>query len=151
MTTEIDQSLRDHAAPNTTFKKALNQGTVTAPETTVERVGISTKQIDYRFHQEKSDRQPTNVAKQLVERVDYLLEPLAIIENDPEDAEIQIRSSQPTTRDGAHHYYEMMVKPQGVSIHRYRAPAGQPRQSEEMQLTRESFQRLCEDLDHAAE
>ncbi|PQO30346.1 hypothetical protein DTL21_23595 [Bremerella cremea] len=145
----LRQSLDNHPAPNRKFETALNQGKVTATDLTVEKVGVSARQIDYRFNEVKSHEEATDVAENLVRRVDYLLEPLAIIERDPSGRQIQIRSQKPSSDGDTRRYYEMNVDHSGVSIERY-AAAGGDREQDEIHLTRESFERLCHDLDDAS-
>ena len=97
MSNAIRQSLDNHSAPNRKFETALNQGKVTATDLTVEKVGVSTRQINYQLNEVKSHAEATDVAENLVRRVDYLLEPLAIIERDPAGNQIQIRSQKPSS------------------------------------------------------
>lgn len=149
MTQDIRQQLDDHPAPNRKFETALNQGKVTASDLTVERVGVSTRQIDYRFGEGKNYAGARDVADDLVRRVDYLLEPLAIIESEPGDNQVQIRSEKPSRSGDDRRYYEMNVDGGGISIQRFKA-TGNSRENEDIQLTRESFERLCHDLDQAA-
>lgn len=149
MSNGIRQSLDNHPAPNKTFETALNQGKVTANDLTVEKVGVSTRQIDYRFNKAKSHAEATDVAENLVRRVDYLLEPLAIIERDASGSQIQIRSQKPSSDGQTRRYYEMNVDQSGISIERY-AATGSAREPDEIHLTRESFERLCQDLDDAS-
>lgn len=146
---DLRQCLDNHPAPNRKFETALNQGKVSATDLTVEKVGVSTRQIDYRFNEAKSDEAASDVAENLVRRVDYLLEPLAIIERDPRESQIQIRSQTPSTDGNSRRYYEVNVDRQGVSIERYQA-SGNSRENDDINLTRESFERLCRDLDDAA-
>lgn len=146
---DLRQCLDNHPAPNRKFETALNQGKVSATDLTVEKVGVSTRQIDYRFNEAKSDEAASDVAENLVRRVDYLLEPLAIIERDPRESQIQIRSQTPSTDGNSRRYYEVNVDPQGVSIERYQA-SGNSRENDDINLTRESFERLCRDLDDSA-
>lgn len=148
MTQDIRQRLDNHLAPNRKFETALNQGKVTATDLTVEKVGVSTRQIDYRFNEAKSHEAASDVAEELVRRVDYLLEPLAIIERDSSESKIQIRSQKPSTDGETRRYYEVNVDGQGVSIERYQA-SGKSRNNDDISLTRESFERLCRDLDEA--
>ncbi|WDI41189.1 hypothetical protein [Bremerella sp. P1] len=149
MSQDIRQRLDSHVAPNRKFETALNQGKVTATDLTVEKVGVSTRQIDYRFNEAKSHEGASDVAENLVRRVDYLLEPLAIIERDPSESKIQIRSQKPSSDGQARRYYEVNIDSQGVSIERYQA-SGKSRENDDINLTRESFERLCRDLDEAA-
>lgn len=143
----IQQCLDNHSAPNRRFETALNQGKVTATDLSVEKVGVSAREIDYRFNEPTSKEAAGEVSENLVRRVDYLLEPLAIIERDQADTQIQIRSRQPSTHADGGRYYEVNVDCQGVNIRRFHASEGS-RKSEEIHLTRESFERLCHDLDH---
>jgi len=149
MTQDIRQRLDNHPAPNRKFETALNQGKVSATDLTVEKVGVSTRQIDYRFNEAKSHEAASDVAENLVRRVDYLLEPLAIIEQDPSESQIQIRSEKPSTDGQTRRYYEVNVDGSGVSIERYQA-TGNSRENDDINLTRESFERLCRDLDDSA-
>ncbi len=149
MTQDIRQRLDNHPAPNRTFETALNQGKVTATDLTVEKVGVSTRHIDYRFNEAKSHEAANDVAENLVRHVDYLLEPLAIIERDPGESKIQIRSQKPSIDEQSRRYYEVSVDGHGVSIERYEA-SGNARENDDINLTRESFERLCRDLDEAA-
>ena len=149
MTQDIRQQLDNHPAPNRKFETALNQGKVTASDLTVERVGISTPRIDYRFSEPKHYGAAHDVADDVVRRVDYLLEPLAIIESDAGENQVQIRSAKPSQSGDDRRYYEMNVDGGGISIQRFKA-TGNSRENEEIHLTRESFERLCRDLDEAA-
>ena len=142
----IQECLDNHPAPNRTFETALNQGKVTAIDLSVEKVGVSAREIGYQFNQPKSKEAAGEVAENLVRRVDYLLEPLAIIERDQTGSQIQIRSRQPSTRTDGRRYYEVNVDRQGLNIRRFHAAEGS-RNREEIHLTRESFERLCHDLD----
>ena len=145
----IRQCLDNHPAPNRKFETALNQGKVSASDLTVEKVGVSARQIDYRFNQAKSHDEAVDVAEDLVKRVGYLLEPLAIIEQDASQSQIQIRSQKPTTDGDTRRYYEMNVDGSGVSLERYAASGG-TREADDIHLTRETFERLCQDLDDAS-
>lgn len=149
MSQDIRQRLDSHVAPNRKFETALNQGKVTASDLTVEKVGVSTRHIDYRFNEAKSHEAASDVAENLVRRVDYLLEPLAIIERDPSESKIQIRSQKPSHDGDSRRYYEVNVDGRGVSIQRYQS-SGNSRQNDDINLTRESFERLCHDLDEAS-
>ena len=149
MTQDLRQRLDNHSAPNRKFETALNQGKVTASDLTVEKVGVSARHIDYRFNEAKSDEAASDVAENLVRRVDYLLEPLAIIERDPRGSKIQIRSQKPSIDEQSRRYYEVNIDGHGVSIERYQA-SGNSRENDDINLTRETFERLCRDLDEAA-
>jgi len=93
-----------------------------------------------------SPLQRQSMADWLCQRVQYLLEPLRIIESDPDGADLQIRSSPPTQLPHTTSYYEAFVNAQGISLRRYAAPSGAGRQMIPMHLTREILARLVEDL-----
>lgn len=145
MSKNFQQCLDNHPAPNRRFETALNQGTVTAIDLTVEQVGISARRIEYRFAKPHSSEGATNIAEQLVRRVHYLQEPLAIIESDLH-GHVQVRSQKPTPQGNSRRYYEVNINPKEITVERFVASRGD-RTSQEIHLTRESFERLCHDLD----
>lgn len=151
MTYEIEKRLDDHLAPNKKFKMALDHGSVTATDVDVESIGVSAGAIDYHCRpvQGQAVAPPRQVAEHLVERVDYLQEPLAIIEDDIERSATQVRSRQPQAHPEGDRYYELVAKPGQVSVRRYRRQADGQREPIPLQLTRESFGRLCRDLDNS--
>ncbi|MBN1852735.1 MAG: hypothetical protein JW829_08420 [Pirellulales bacterium] len=87
------------------------------------------------------------VAKNLSDRVTYLLEPLGPIEVDDEKCVVQMRSLPPTQNDKKHSYYELLVQRGGsLSLSRYEKSAGNARQPVPADVTREVMQRLVSDF-----
>lgn len=95
-----------------------------------------------------SSDQLQELSTSIADRLQYLLEPIRLIECDP--TTMQVRSDPPSTEnDQSRHYYELLVKNNGLSLRRYQANSGQPRQPIAMSFTREVLRRLCNDLEDA--
>lgn len=88
------------------------------------------------------------LASELSERVNYLLEPITPIESDTEACVVQMRSTQPDrSGDGAASYYEVLVKTGGsVSLRRYEKPKGALRKPLAMTLTKEVIGKVAADF-----
>ena len=83
----------------------------------------------------------------LAQRLQYLMEPIAPVEFDGEAAVLQLRSVPPSQEDShTRSYYEVLVRPQEISLRRYTVSSGLPRRADEMHLTREICARLGCDL-----
>lgn len=87
-------------------------------------------------------------AGEVVRRVTYLLEPLAVLEYDAASQSVLVRSQPPTQTPDAIMYYEAVVGAPGhLSLKRYSAPKSDPgRQTVDLQMTHEVLRRLVEDL-----
>jgi len=84
----------------------------------------------------------------LTARLTYLMEPLVVLEHDPIDGEVEIRSQSPTSRSGRRAYYEVRLHPRGT-LRLSRVvydEATRRRQPASCQLTREALERLTDDL-----
>lgn len=151
MTHEIEKHLDDHLAPNKRFDMALDHGSVTATEVESESIGVSAEAIDYRRYADSraTSLPPRQVAERLVEQVNYLQEPLAIIEDDLEGSATQVRSTRPQAHPDGARYYELVAEPGHISVRRYQRQADGERKSIPMRFTREAFGRLCRDLDNS--
>jgi len=147
MRTGIQKCLDDHPAPNRTFVKALDHGTVSASDVTIEKVGVSAGKIQFSLPDDAPDAEPSQVAGKLIDTVDYLQEKLSIIEHDQQHSHVQIRSTKPTLTDFENRYYEIDVRPRDITVSRYCSRKGEPRHPTSVDLTRESFERFCRDLD----
>ena len=86
------------------------------------------------------------LAKALAERVQYLLEPLALIEVDPEGATVQLRSATPAQVENARAYYEVLAKPGTLHVCRYVTRPSAARELTSMHLTHEQLTRLLADV-----
>lgn len=89
------------------------------------------------------------IGEDLSRRVTYLLEPIAIIELDAEGVTVQLRSSPPSQDGGVTTYYELNINQDGLTLRRYQAQPGQPRQATPAHFTHEALRRLARDISAA--
>ncbi len=84
----------------------------------------------------------------LASRVTYLMEPLRVVETDPQGGEVQIRSQRPTPRDDQRSYYEVRLSRLGtLRMQRYVFDQEtRERRQTPCQLTREVLERLADDI-----
>ena len=81
-------------------------------------------------------------------RLTYLMEPLVVLEHDPIDNRVEIRSESPTRRSGRRTYYEVRLHPRGtLRLSRVSYDeATRRREPVSCQLTLEALERLADDL-----
>jgi hypothetical protein len=92
------------------------------------------------------------IAKNLSEKLSYLLEPVEPIEADAHTCTVQMRSNPPQKDDDGHSYYELLVKAGGeLSLERYRKEPGAKRTPLDATVTREVLLRLAGDFADAVE
>jgi hypothetical protein len=97
---------------------------------------------------QRSTDQLKTLSETIAEKMQYLLEPIRLIECE-EDA-MQIRSDPPSTEaDQSRRYYELLVKRRGLSLRRFEAVTGQRRRPVSMAFTREQLRRICNDFEDA--
>ena len=94
---------------------------------------------------------PANVpaqASEAVRRLNYLQEPLAVIESEDRRGRAILRSAAPRqTQSGGREYNEAVLDGGGsISIRRYRAEPGARRKGVPTNLSRETLGRLADDL-----
>ncbi len=84
----------------------------------------------------------------LTARLTYLMEPLVVLEHDPVDNQVKIRSESPTQRSGRRTYYEVRLYPRGaLRLSRVSYDeATRRREPTPCQLTLEALERLADDL-----
>jgi hypothetical protein len=70
---------------------------------------------------------------------------------DSQQQQVQVRSQPPQRAPQASFYYEVLVAPQAVTLRRFSAPKGQPRELIPMHLTREVAMRLVQDIGEAGD
>jgi hypothetical protein len=89
-----------------------------------------------------------NWAKGIAAKVTGLLEPLQVVEIDPQRAEALIRSNQPTRRGEALYYYELLLKgTRQALVRRYQAPKQDGRREQiPFTLTHEVLAKFAADL-----
>jgi hypothetical protein len=94
-------------------------------------------------------------AETIEKRVNYLMEPLKIIEMDSTTKAVQLRSEKPEMQDGRLSYYELVLKAgkwfgyrNHVSVQRYtQLPEEEPnRHPVSFPVTKKQFQKLVDDL-----
>ncbi|MGL4514564.1 MAG: hypothetical protein ACRCT8_15860 [Lacipirellulaceae bacterium] len=87
------------------------------------------------------------VADRITLRVKYLLEPLAPVEFDDEQAVVQLRSVDPPRDAQGPTYYEVLVTTGGaVTLRRYHKAPGAPRSVVPATVTREVLRKLVDDI-----
>ncbi|MEK6233903.1 MAG: hypothetical protein N2C14_04250 [Planctomycetales bacterium] len=88
------------------------------------------------------------IAEGLSRRLSYLLEPIAVLEADSQEAAVLIRSQPPGADAESVAYYELMLRRGGsASLRRFRKDSSGPRLPIACQVTLEVFERLVIDLD----
>jgi hypothetical protein len=86
-------------------------------------------------------------AENLALRLNYLNEPIAVVEIDAVASSAQLRSSRPKPLTSAIEYFEVLVAKDGAaSIFRYHHPVAQSRTEVPFTLTLETLARLVDDL-----
>jgi hypothetical protein len=109
-------------------------------------VGIQADALRFK-NQDTTHRDAATTAGKLAERINYLLEPLAVIEKDRRRA--MLRSEAPADGRADGDYYEMWVEPDGLSVERYHGEPGQRREPRPVSLTWEQADRLARDVEAA--
>ncbi len=89
-------------------------------------------------------------ARQLSQRITYLLEHIGPLEFDPASGEVLIRSTPPSQLPQGTQYYEIILSSQAAgtfTLRRYRSVKGQPgRIQDAITVTHEVLLRLAQDL-----
>ena len=87
-------------------------------------------------------------ADRLAARLSYLMEPLAVVEQDALANELTLRSKAPTTRGEQRSYYEVVLRPTGaLRLGRVAFDeSSRRRRPVPCQLTVEALERLADDL-----
>lgn len=115
----------------------------------LDRLACAFSRLDFETPKlaEASTADLRRIGKTLADRLTYLLEPLALVEIDPDQGAAQLRSSPPQKENRRSTYYELLAIRGGrLSLMRYEKPAGEPRRQVPANVTREVFQRLAADL-----
>jgi hypothetical protein len=88
------------------------------------------------------------MAKDLSQRLTYLMEPIRPIEIDADACVAQLRSSPPQRDDDGRSYYELTVRRGGeIALARFRKESGTPREQIAAHVTREVLLRLTDDFE----
>ncbi len=127
----------------------LPTGRLTADIRAVDAIGCSTTIVTFATPKlaGATVQDLKKLSDELTKRLNYLLEPISLIEADAELATVQMRSNPPQKDDDGTRYYELLVRRVGdLSLIRYQKLPGQPRQPTAAHLTREVFMRLATDF-----
>jgi len=88
----------------------------------------------------------------LAAKLNYLLEPIGLVEVDADRCVVQLRSIPPQRDEERIAYYELLAERGGAfSLRRYEVLAGQERRPVAAEVTREVFLRLADDFGGLAE
>ncbi len=137
------------AGSSDTLVVDLPTGRLSAEIVAVDAIGCSTSAVTFATPRlaQATVQELKKLSDELSRRLNYLLEPISLIEADAEAATIQMRSNPPHKDDDGTRYYELLVRRGGdLSLIRYQKLPGQPRQPAAANLTREVFIRLAGDL-----
>lgn len=87
-------------------------------------------------------------ADRVAARVNYLMEPLRVVEVDPVGVEVELRSAAPSQRQGVRAFYEVRLRRAGtLNLARVVFDnVSRTRRDEAFQMTREIIERLTDDL-----
>ncbi|WZO95720.1 hypothetical protein EP7_002688 [Isosphaeraceae bacterium EP7] len=113
-------------------------------------VGVSFDRLDFAA-EGVNDKTPAELrgrADRVAGRLSYLMEPLAVVEHDPQGAGVVIRSQPPSQRGDVHAYYEANLRDDGhLTLGRVAFDeTDRERHPVPCQLTREALDRLVDDL-----
>lgn len=86
------------------------------------------------------------VSQQLATRLNYLMEPIALMECDDGTMTVQLRSQPPQVDEDGASYYELLVRRGSIALCRWQARSPEPRQAIPAQVTRQVLLRLVGDF-----
>jgi hypothetical protein len=98
-----------------------------------------------------SAQQMQHFADRICQQVNYLMEPLQVVEFDSSSAALQARSTTPTRQDDVRSYFELALSASSATLRRFSTRPGESRQRSTMVITQEVLARLLADLDRLAE
>jgi hypothetical protein len=155
---QIEQELARLAAANPTgteplpFSLPVGAGTLDAAMTAVDSIACAFAHLSLVTDRlaDATREQLQAVGEQLAARLNYLLEPIGVVEVDPRNLIVQLRSTPPQRDENGSAYYELLVKRGGeVRLTRYAKATGAARTPIPACVTREVFCRLAEDFSAA--
>lgn len=147
MTQSIQKQLDGHGTTPRDLNISLPGGDLRLKDASVESVGVSASGAHYAPHNRWNvdGEQGERLAGKLKSRVNYLLEPLEVIET--EEDSILLRSDKPHQSEEDRSYYEGWARPDGFDLKRYSAAPKESRQPAPLRMTRDIVERLARDLD----
>jgi hypothetical protein len=115
-------------------------------------IGVEADAIDFSADRptqpDRSINELQDWADRLAKHITYLMEPLVVIEVDPQGVEVEMRSQAPTVRQGLRAYYQARLDRSGHLRITRRGYDNTTRTTTDVpfQLTREVLERLADDL-----
>lgn len=151
---QLNQALADkirqasgRSVGKTVVEASTTEGRVTVVVEDADRLGVLAGPITA---QRQGGGRPASVptqATEAVRRLNYLQEPLAVIESEDRRARAILRSAVPRQTGGGREYNEAILDGDGsISIRRFRADSGGRRRATPSNLSRETLGRLADDL-----
>jgi hypothetical protein len=145
----LDENTRAYVLPCTvTVEDSPHR--VTLHLTALDTVGVAFTSFEFATtsRAEWSSEALNDWGARLSNRINYLMEPLKVLEIDSGGGEVQIRSQSPTSRQEQRGYYEMRLFRQGMlRMQRFTFDEkARQRSSSPCQLTREVLERLADDI-----
>ena len=130
----------------TSIEATTPAGDVTVVVEDADRLGLLAGPVAAR----REGGRPASVgaqAQEAVRQLDYLQEPLAVIESEERKGRAILRSALPRTAGGGREYNEAVLDGgSAITIRRYRAEQGSRRRPVPSNLSRETLGRLADDL-----
>lgn len=145
----LDENTRAYNLPCTiTVDEGPNR--ITLDLSALDAVGVAFDALEFAATDRTEWSSPALNAwgERLAKRVNYLMEPLRVLEIDAGGGEVQIRSASPTPRAETRGYYEVRLNRQGTCrLERYvYDEADRQRRRTPCHLTREVVERLADDI-----
>ncbi len=145
----LDENTKAYVLPCTVAVEE-NPNRVTLHLTALDSVGVALTALEFvtTSRPEWSSESLNEWGNRLSSRINYLMEPLKVLEIDAGGGEVQIRSQSPTTRNDQRGYYEMRLFRQGLlrmERHVFDETTRERRHTP-CQLTRETLERLADDI-----
>lgn len=112
-------------------------------------MGLECEAIDFRADDAETSFDSLKAwGNRIAGRVTYLMEPLKVLEADPLDGSVLLRSQGPTPKNGRRSYFEVRLNQSGSATFDRIAydEAAKTRQAVPCQFTAEVFERLVDDL-----
>lgn len=151
---QLNQALADkirqaggRSVGKTVVEASSPKGSVSVVVEDADRLGVLTGPITA---QREGGGKPGGVpaqAAEAVRRLNYLQEPLAVIESEDRRARAILRSEAPRPTNGGREYNEAVLDGDGsISIRRFRTDSAGRRRATPSNLSRETLGRLADDL-----
>jgi hypothetical protein len=150
----LDENTKAYVLPCTVTVEE-NPNRVTLDLTALDSVGVAFTTLEFAnsARTELSTDALRGWGDRLAKRVTYLMEPLKVLEVSAEEGEVQLRSQSPTPRADQRAYYELRLFRAGkLRLERFAFDdATRARKPVTCQLTRETLERLADDIVVSAE